>query len=581
MNLFNKPKKQKPTSKKSKTFKTADSDVSYPLPSSAPGLPGPLPQQPYVVSPVPQLQPNSSYSARAAHPELYIRNTPVTLAGQHQGSPLGSPVALTPAPNYGSEPDDTHWQNLALDGSFSSELSELLSLKLDELITSMDGERFNGGEKELSTISFPAHLPALTMDSVIEEYAPVPLIRGGGNISTRQQVSRGANDIISTAITSTNYFSKANLYSNSRLPPNLPPLQVYITTYPLLCLAAQYSQRVYSQPTGAEKETHVDADWRMGTKAMVIKSVPIDTQNTVIFAIRGSQTFMDWAVNIDNAPVSPNGFLDDPGNLCHSGFLSVARKMVKPVAARLRNMLQEDPERSKCSLLITGHSAGGAVASLLYSHMISQDIESELTILTGFFRRVHCITFGSPPVTLLPLQKPRSPALQKSLFFSFINEGDPVPRADKAYVKSLLTLYALPAPQSPVLPRVAQYGGYNISKLFSGKIYSAGIGLKGPKGSGYSFSASQPNPSIRNTASSRRWKVPHSTLSNAGRVVIMRASAQRRPNNAAQHDIQACISTDEELRSVIFGDPLMHAMKLYAQRIEMLATNAVLARGLE
>lgn len=42
---------------------------------------------------------------------------------------------------------------------------------------------------------------------------------------------------------------------------------------------------------------------------MVIKSVPIDDMNVVIFAIRGSQTFMDWAVNVNSAPVSPSEFL--------------------------------------------------------------------------------------------------------------------------------------------------------------------------------------------------------------------------------------------------------------------------------
>ncbi len=42
--------------------------------------------------------------------------------------------------------------------------------------------------------------------------------------------------------------------------------------------------------------------------------------------------------------------------------------MVKPVAQRLRQLLEEDPSRASSSLLITGHSAGGAVASLLYMH---------------------------------------------------------------------------------------------------------------------------------------------------------------------------------------------------------------------
>jgi hypothetical protein len=83
----------------------------------------------------------------------------------------------------------------------------------------------------------------------------------------------------------------------------------YIPTFPLLCLAAQYSERVYTKPSGQEKETHVDSDWRMGTKAMVIKSVPMDDMNTIVFAIRGTQTFMDWAVNLKSAPVAPTGFL--------------------------------------------------------------------------------------------------------------------------------------------------------------------------------------------------------------------------------------------------------------------------------
>ena len=49
---------------------------------------------------------------------------------------------------------------------------------------------------------------------------------------------------------------------------------------------------------------------------MVIKSVPIDDMNVVVFAIRGSQTFMDWAVNLRSAPVPPEGFLVSPLQYC-------------------------------------------------------------------------------------------------------------------------------------------------------------------------------------------------------------------------------------------------------------------------
>ena len=219
-------------------------------------------------------------------------------------------------------------------------------------------------------------------------------------------------------------------------------------TWPLLCLAAQHSHRVYSSSTGPERHTHVASDWLTGSKAMTIKSVPADHASTIVFAIRGTASFMDWAVNLRSEPTAPTRFLDDQGNACHAGFLSVARSMVRPVARRLRQMLREDPGRVAYSLLITGHSAGGAVAALLYMHMLSVDpaAKSELNALTGCFKRVHCVTFGTPPVSLLPLTKPDRPELRKSLFLSVVNEGDPVVLADKAYVKSLLQLLSSPPP---------------------------------------------------------------------------------------------------------------------------------------
>lgn len=299
----------------------------------------------------------------------------------------------------------------------------------------------------------------------------------------------------------------------------------------------------------------MDADWRLGTKAMVIKSVPIDDMNCIVFAIRGSQTFMDWAVNLNTAPVAPSEFLDDEGNLCHAGFLSVARKMVKPVAARLRSLLEEDPSRSTSSLLLTGHSAGGAIASLLYMHMLAEAAQSELNLLTGCFKRIHCVTFGTPPISLLPLQKPVTPRHHKSLFLSFINEGDPVPRADKEYVRSLIHLYASPAP------------GYQcpLNKLSAASPCKL---LKSRK-----QTAAPVMPPIQWFW---KWNVPACTLSNAGQLVALREPPVRVPGN--KEDVVAEITCDQELREVVFGDPMMHMMKVYTKRVEMLATKAVTAR---
>jgi hypothetical protein len=367
-------------------------------------------------------------------------------------------------------------------------------------------------------------------------------------------------------------------------------------TFPFLCLAAQYSERVYTKPSGQEKETHVDSDWKMGTKAMVIKSVPMDDMNTIVFAIRGTQTFMDWAVNLRSAPVAPTGFLvrrhihvtchlltqiqDDPGNLCHAGFLTVAKKMIKPVAARLRHLLEEDPGRSKCSLLITGHSAGGAVAALLYSHMLSTspETESELNILTGCFKRIHCISFGAPPVSLLPLTKPNNPALKKSLFYSFVNEGDPVTRADKAYVRSLLDLYSTPAPGQSYLQSAAPQKLQPLVSGFGKSSSSLAVNKTGSNPKKSKAAAVQP--------AAPTWPVPEAALSNAGRIVLLRSVEryENRPKKKQTSDrmnegVVAQIVSDELLRGVIWGDPVCHMMALYSRRIEILATNAVTGRS--
>ncbi|OHW89934.1 vegetative cell wall protein gp1 [Colletotrichum incanum] len=412
--------------------------------------------------------------------------------------------------------------------------------------------------------------------------------------------SKVQSTAVATSVVSGNYFAKVELYANSRLPLNLPPLRLYMPTWPLLCMAAQYAERVYDHPKGAERDTHVSADWKTGTKAMVIKSVPMDHMNTIVFAIRGSATFMDWAVNLNTAPASPAGFLDDPGNSCHAGFLTVAKKMIKPVAARLRQLLEEDPSRSSYSLLITGHSAGGAVASLLYSHMLatSRQAESELNILTGCFKRVHCVTFGTPPVSLLPLKRPDRPELRKSLFLTFVNEGDPVARADKAYVRSLLELFASPAPGSP---KEKRQSGQTISALVvSGsqereKKASAGSRLAA-KASKMSLRPRESKTSLVHASKESRdsserdrerkrkpvWHLPPSTLSSPGRIVVLR-SGDPRPRikdrktvgERLDEGVVAQTVSDEELRGVVWGDPVCHVMRLYSGRIEILAVGAV------
>ncbi|KAK0727477.1 Alpha/Beta hydrolase protein [Lasiosphaeria miniovina] len=444
----------------------------------------------------------------------------------------------------------------------SAAMADQISSRFNDVVTLIDCERYAGNEGDLFTWQ-PGYEQQLPTDMNVGDKG---LLKPGKKNLAKGQ-PKGQTTAVAASVMSGSFFAKVDLYSNSKLPMNLPPLRLYIPTYPLLCLAARYSERVYERLTGAERDAHVDADWRTGSKAMVIKSVPMDYMNTIVFAIRGTATFMDWAVNLNTAPASPAGFLDDPGNLCHAGFLSAARKMISPVARRLRQLLEEDPGRASYSLLITGHSAGGAVAALLYSHMLatSKAAESELNILTGCFKRVHCIIFGTPPVSLMPLTKPEDydsrPHLKKSLFLSFINEGDPVARADKAYVRSLLELFAAPAP-------------------------TVGTNKKEPSSKRASWTKSTTGTPKNIATPGPVWKVPPSTLSSAGRIVVLRCGdpnarlkGKKTVEERLNEGVVAQIATDEQLREVIWGDPVCHVMRLYAGRIETLAVGAVTAKG--
>lgn len=490
----------------------------------------------------------------------------------------------------------------------SAALYDQLSTTFNDVMTSIDREAYSGDEKDLFVWQpEPGPRPSQPSHGASTD-------RGGftkrpKKSNSRDSSSKGNTTTAATSLITANCFAKVELYANSRLPMDLPPLKLYIPTYPLLCLAAQFSERAYEKPRGAEREAHLDASWRNGTRAVVIKSVPMDHMNTIVFAVRGTATFMDWVVNLNTAPASPAGFLDDAGNLCHAGFLSTARGLVRPVAARLRQLLAEEPRRAKggYSLLITGHSAGGAVASLLYCHMLSSSSsagESELSALTGRFRRVHCVTFGAPPVSLLPLAKPGREALRKSLFLSFVNEGDPVARADPAYVRALLALYAAPPPPAVVTPTVLGGGSGSSMTLLPGKSGGRGEGrsprekmsktsLSSTKTGKSSAAKKQTATTSTDDATRRRvaasgpvWKVPQATLSSAGRIVVLRSgNAGARPRGRKtveerlNEGVVAQVTTDEQLREVIWGDPVCHLMRLYAGRIETLAVGAVTARG--
>lgn len=179
--------------------------------------------------------------------------------------------------------------------------------RFDDVLTCIDRERYTGNESEL----FLCQPDAGSSTTQVATRGQID-----GRPKKNQSSGKKGRDhpkcqttAVAAGILSGNYFAKVELYANSRLPMNLPPLKLYIPTWPLLCLAAEYSERVYERSRGKERDVYVDVGLRTGTKSMVIKSVPIAHMNTIVFAIRGTATFMDWTVNLNTEPASPAGFL--------------------------------------------------------------------------------------------------------------------------------------------------------------------------------------------------------------------------------------------------------------------------------
>jgi len=120
-------------------------------------------------------------------------------------SKLGSAATLLSASRM---PDCPHlYQGAALYDTIAS--------KFNAVVTQIDNECFSGEERDLVVLLQQQPMWQQEQDA------------SGYSNQRSQGKSKGlVNGGVSSALTSTNYFSKVNLYANSRLPPNLPPLKL-------------------------------------------------------------------------------------------------------------------------------------------------------------------------------------------------------------------------------------------------------------------------------------------------------------------------------------------------------------------
>lgn len=106
-------------------------------------------------------------------------------------------------------------------------LCDIISSRLNAIITSIDGEVFSGNENELGKTTLGRYLweTALTDTFVVVGQTPPPPY-SGALVPSSADVPGSANTKAPPPPNGSNHFSKVWLYANSRMPPHLPPLKV-------------------------------------------------------------------------------------------------------------------------------------------------------------------------------------------------------------------------------------------------------------------------------------------------------------------------------------------------------------------
>jgi hypothetical protein len=104
--------------------------------------------------------------------------------------------------------------------SESDALYKLISSKLDAVVTLIDGEKFSGDEKDLWVSPPPA--PQNQERQIVVARKDTAKERPNGKLKDETGCP------ITTTIVNTNYFTKVDLYANSKLPADLPPVKLYV-----------------------------------------------------------------------------------------------------------------------------------------------------------------------------------------------------------------------------------------------------------------------------------------------------------------------------------------------------------------
>lgn len=157
------------------------------------------------------------------------------------------------------------------------------------------------------------------------------------------------------------------------------------------------------------------SDWKHCSKKMLVGMFAYNSeQKTIIMSFRGSKRLLDWFHNLNFKKKQPF-FINDMSMKVHAGYLAI----LKNAADAINNIIKElrlQHQMDDWQVVVTGHSLGGAVATLAAGYM--RTVLTELTNIKLF-------TFGAPPVGCAFFNSWL--ATQNIITTAFHHSGDPAP----------------------------------------------------------------------------------------------------------------------------------------------------------
>jgi hypothetical protein len=148
----------------------------------------------------------------------------------------------------------------------------------------------------------------------------------------------------------------------------------------------------------------------------------------------------------------------------------------------------------------------------------------------------------------IPLPLNRSSASSNAACYAIVNEGDPIPRADDAYIDALLRLFVYVPPTTPTLPA----SNTSASTSFSLGSQPSAMQLGDSKQPGL------------------KYDLPRPQLRNAGQILLLR---RRDSTNSGSH-LPVFWNTPKRgsqgaLEEMLFANPAMHHMLKYLERLDL------------